>query len=66
MRYATIVIRYDDDEKRITPEYDDELFGGQVTAMAPYDAIFVANTAVNALDDLDVVQTIKGIIGGHK
>ena len=66
MRYATIVIRYDDGEGRITPEYDDALFGGQVTAMAPYDAILVANTAVNALDDPDALLSIKGIIRAGK
>lgn len=66
MKYQTIVIRYDQGEKREPVELDDSLLGGQVTAILPYDAARISNIAVNAVEDPEVLQQINDTIRGHR
>ncbi len=65
MRYLTVVLRYDDEFKGPlpVPEMDDVILKGEVTSFVEYDAVNVANVAVNALDDdQETIEQITNII----
>lgn len=65
MRYLTIVIRYDDRKGPLpVPEMDDIILGGEVTSFAEYDAVRVANLAVNSLTDDAAIDKIADIVKG--